>query len=149
MRTGYYLTGNSNFLDVENEEYAELPELFEGASSPYEYADVFLHGSCQLFALELHNRYGYEGLNLQVPGNENRHFFCTTNVGGKDVYIDVRGITDNLDDLIDEFVFDDYEIVEYDFSDEKNLSEADKVGLDFARQIIDNNRELYEITAEV
>ena len=149
MRTGYFLTGNDDVLKVKNKKYAELEETVDDASSHYEYASIFLHGSCQLFAFELHNRYGYEGVNLQVPGNVDRHFFCTTIVNGKDVYIDVRGITDNLDDLIDEFIDDDYEIVEYDFSDEQNLSEADKIGLEFARQIIDDNIEIYKITAEV
>lgn len=64
----------------------------------------------------------------------------------KDVYIDVRGITANLNDVISKFtVGEKYEIVEYDFRNEKVLSKAGKHGLEFAEHIINIYPDFYNV----
>ena len=145
METGFFRIGKEKLQMLKNRNYDEDSIDFNGDWNPYEDADIFLSGSCQLFALELHNRYGYQGLNLQTPANKNCHFFCTTTVGGKTVYIDVRGITDNIEKLIAGYAVNGYKIVEYNFEDEKNLSAADMHGVAFAKQIIDDNEGYYNI----
>lgn len=65
---------------------------------------------------------------------------------GKDVYIDVRGITVNLNDIISTFASGKkYDIVDYDFRDEKVLSKADKHGLEFAEHIINIHPDFYNV----
>lgn len=69
-------------------------------------ADIFLHGVCGIFALALHNEFGYD---ILVAAEENTeglpwderlvHAYCCKD----DAYIDVRGITEDEDSFLDEF----------------------------------------------
>jgi spore coat protein CotH len=146
MRTDYFLTNKEELRMVENKNYEENSDDFAGDDNPYYDAYIFLHGSCELFAWELNRRYGYEGLNLQIPGCNNCHFFCkTTMANGTEVYIDVRGITDNIHEIINEFAGKEYRIVPYIFPKENELTAAEIHGVRFAKQIIDDNEGYYNM----
>lgn len=59
----------------------------------------FLHGYCNYFSLVLHNKYGYEVMNLYDYDKTLIHSFCIYNNN----YIDVRGITSNLNEFLVDF----------------------------------------------
>lgn len=147
LPTGFFKDGEKGLQAIKNPKYETSdPDDFEDGINPYIDADVFIHGSCQLFAFALHNKYKYTGLNLQTESNENAHYFCKANYMGKDVYIDVRGITANLNDVISQFIYrEKYEIVEYDFRNEKVLSKEEAHGLEFAEHIINIHPNFYNI----
>lgn len=147
LPTGFFRDGEKGLHTIENPKYETSdPDDFEGEENLYENAEIFLKGSCQLFALALHEKYGYVCLNLQTESNSNAHYFCKANYMGKDVYIDVRGITVNLNDIISTFASGKkYDIVDYDFRDEKVLSKADKHGLEFAEHIINIHPDFYNV----
>lgn len=69
-------------------------------------ASSFLHGFCDIFALALHDAFGYdiEVVVEEEPGGpwQSRlvHVYCRDNVGN---YIDVRGVTNDKDAFRDEF----------------------------------------------
>ena len=83
-------------------------------------ASIFLHGVCGIFALALHETFGYEiwavAFEPEDWGDkedtwENRlvHVYCQKG----DCYVDVRGITDNEDAFFDEFADELYGDDEY------------------------------------
>lgn len=148
LPTGFYLLGYECLYDIGNKKYEEIsPDDFEEEYNPYDNAWVFLHGSCQLFALALQRKYGYTALNLQVDESPHAHYFCKSSYEGKEVYIDVRGITADLNEVISKFVFKKkYKIVPYDFAEERVLSKADKHGLEFAEQIINDYSYFYDVS---
>jgi len=59
----------------------------------------FLHGYCNYFSLALHNTYGYEVMNLYNYDKTLIHSFCIY----KNNYIDIRGITSNLNEFLIDF----------------------------------------------
>ena len=59
----------------------------------------FLHGYCNYFSLALHNKYGYEIMNLYNCDKTLIHSFCTY----KKNFIDIRGITSNLNEFLIDF----------------------------------------------
>jgi hypothetical protein len=112
----------------------------------YDDARVFLQGSCQLFALALNQIYGYSA--YKISEGAPRHWFCKKTIEGTVYYIDVRGITTDF------FVFketlpylnpsEDTSVV-YNIAKEQPVEEIDKIGLDFALWIINNNKRFYDV----
>lgn len=90
-------------------------------------ASIFLHGVCGIFALVLHETFGYEiwvvafepedwGDEADTWENRLVHVYCHKG----DRYVDVRGITDNEDAFFDEFadeLYGDDEYIEVPASD--------------------------------
>lgn len=98
MYTGFYRErdvlrqeSNDNSIDFEFMENYDGIDLY-----------LYLHGICYVFALYLHNKYGYpivcfyDDIGLI-------HVFCKKQINGKDYYIDIRGITDDAEEFFDEF----------------------------------------------
>ena len=90
------------FWDCEDPGFAlEQVPIGRGATAAW-----YLHGVCGIFALALHDIFGYA---IVVAAEENIdgsplesglvHVYCQDG----DYYIDVRGVTDNWDAFIDEF----------------------------------------------
>nr|WP_297765795.1 hypothetical protein [uncultured Butyrivibrio sp.] len=88
--------------------------------SPYN----FLHGCCDVFAIILHQRYGYKLEYVECLGLV--HAYCVAEHNGKEYYIDVRGICSCYDAFIEEFKefivkepkttrFDSLEKIPFDF----------------------------------
>lgn len=66
-------------------------------------AEDFLHGICHVFAYALHCKFGYNILEIRSLSNLMVHWCCTFDYKGKKVYVDVRGMTSDFNELIDEF----------------------------------------------
>ena len=60
----------------------------------------FLHGFCHIFALRLHNEYGYKIENLYGENGNLIHSYCRTPDGG---YVDIRGVSYDPQVFFDEF----------------------------------------------
>ncbi len=69
--------------------------------TPYD----FLHGACNIFAQYLNETYGYRVEMLYEEPGQLIHAYCVyESPSGKFYYIDVRGITDRLEDMMQEFI---------------------------------------------
>ncbi len=102
----------------------------------------FLHGFCDVFARELSNIYGYKPYVIYgdfTYDTEERtivHAFCMVN----DKYIDIRGITDDIHELLDEFedFFESYESLKIeelrDDYDERNLKDYEDAACYFINE---------------
>lgn len=111
---------------------------------PYEDADIFRQGSCQIFAYALHEEFGYKVYKIQV--GKSFHIFCKSDDESK--YIDVRGITSDFNTFI---TGSDVSNVEQDVSKEYKFEEDDftcefaDIALAFAKSIIKKGRERYKL----
>ena len=81
-------------------------------------AFYYLHGLYENFALALNEKYGYDiefmmSYDEEIEHDVLDHAFCKTNIDGKDYFIDIRGITDNIDDILDGF--DYFDVLENTF----------------------------------
>ncbi len=68
----------------------------------------YLHGCCDDFALALNDVFGYEivlwlGKNRDFGGLRLIHAFCSFEHEDTIHYIDVRGVTDGINDIVSEF----------------------------------------------
>lgn len=111
----------------------------------YDDSDVFRQGSCQLFALALQRRYNYQAYELE---NQGIHWYCKGPVGRDDLYIDVRGICDDIEifttTLMMPTITEDSS-VKYCVEQDAPTREIDKLGLAFAEWIIQKNESRYKI----
>ena len=116
----------------------------DGEAFPYDDADDFLQGACQLFAYALKEAFEYKVYKIQ--SGTSFHIFCKSDDGR--VYIDVRGKTVSFK----EFVQGLFSIkTEIDNSEEYKFIESDfnqpfyDVGLMFAEAIIQDDLERYAL----
>ena len=145
IKTGFYNMKSHKLQDVNNPNYKDC--VFKnGDDNVYEDADIFLHGACQLFALALHKKFGYDAYKLETPDNSFAHCFCKYNYKGINFFIDVRGITSNINDVILEFTSNtNYNIDNYTLADEKILEDSELEGLKFADYIIKKYSKFYDV----
>ncbi len=109
--------------------------------SPYTNAYDLHMGSCDLFALALHDKYGYEM--CRIDYYHSFHMFCRTEKDGKIVYIDASGMSSNLQDLQlgQKIELDKV----YTVNELKCDGEFDDVGLGFARRLIERYPDYYDV----
>ena len=145
IKTGFYNMKNQKLQDINNPNYKDY--IFKnGEDNVYEDANIFLHGSCQLFALALHKKFGYDAYKLETHDNSFAHCFCKSNYKGIDFFIDVRGITSDINDVISEFTSNaNYNIDNYKFVDKKTLEDSELEGLKFADYIIKKYSKFYDV----
>ncbi len=107
----------------------------------------FLRGSCNLFALALNEKYGYDVYELFDLDGRYIHTFCMTSYYQEKMYIDIRGKTVDFDEFIDGILYASENgccMKECDINKEKELSERwDKVGIEFANAIINKYTSRY------
>lgn len=155
---GHYLERNviNSLQSVENEDYSKIQCEDEDAAD-YLYVDafLFLHGSCNLFALALHEEFGYEAYEIRDNENRMNHVFCKATYRGQDVYIDVRGVTTNFVECVSEFrksfynsvCKGDYYIISRNLNEDRKLeNEGDKTGFQFAQSIIKRYYGYYDVS---
>lgn len=150
---GHYLSNDviKSLRSVENENYDELQFEDEYAvDTVYTDADVFLHGSCNLFALTLHETFGYEVYEIRDKEDRMVHVFCKSTYRGQDVYVDVRGVTTDFVECVSEFrnqLYRGYHITTRDIEEDKLLdNEGDKTGYPFAQAIVKKYHDYYDTT---
>ena len=111
----------------------------------YDDAEVFCKGSCQLFALALQRRFNYKTYKLE---NNGTHWFCKAPVRKNNIYIDIRGICDNIEIFTSTLYLSATTIdssIEYDIEQEVPTREIDKLGLAFAEWIIQKWENRYKV----
>lgn len=91
-------------------------------------AFYYLHGICHEFALALNEIFGYDivlwiNFDEDIHSNALVHAFNTFTYNGKQYYVDVRGITDDLNDIIDEFDYyeDLIDVIGHNKKDSQNI----------------------------
>ena len=148
---GHYLEKDviNSLRNVENEEYLKIQCKDEDAVDyVYTDAEVFLHGSCNLFALALHEEFEYEVYEIRDSKDIMAHVFCRATYRGQIVYIDVRGVTTDFVECVSEFrncFYNGYYIVARNIEEDKCLeNEGDKTGYQFAQSIIKKYRRYYD-----
>lgn len=154
VHTGYWPQiierGNAEFLEDE----------YEGTEfSAYE----FLHGCCTTFAYLLAKTYGYQIITVRDFENCLVHAYCRHVVDGIPYYIDIRGITTEEHEVLQEFDegFGKGEYLDgfYFFQDygKNDLDEfygrflrysSSKIDMDNAKKFLSANRDFYIFVEE-
>lgn len=147
--TGYYL---EPFWTIEPRLKSVTYEEVMGCKTPddeefiYDDAEIFLNGSCQLFSYALMEKFGYAP--YKIEDSNHVHYFCQASYQGKQVYIDVRGMTTDFGEFLQSSCISDNEataIAPQEISDEELFEiEQDKIwGLPFAKAIIERDIACY------
>lgn len=153
FRKGHYLENNIEacLRMVKNEHYSEIQCEDEDAAD-YLYTDAwcFLHGSCNLFALVLHEKFGYDVYEIRDDKDRMVHMFCQGTYKGQDVYIDVRGVTTDCVECFSEFrafLQGGYKISSCDIDEDMRLEdEGDKTGYSFAKALVEKFPRYYDVS---
>lgn len=128
----------------------------QDAGNHYTSASDFLMGSCQLFALALHKKFGYtvyeiiRKKDLNDPDIDSLiHAFCKFQCDGVDLYVDVRGVTSEYDKFLKGVILPEGEACAIRprnlKKDTADLSETDIWATCFASYIIDQHPEYYSL----
>ena len=152
FHNGHYLSGNvdQSLKNVRNSKYSEIRCDDEDAVDyQYETADIFLHGSCQLFSLALYKRFGYEAFKITWEGRH-IHYFCMIDVCRTKIFIDVRGMTTDFNEFVSTFcpglLHSPYSIEPQNIAEDEGLSaEGDVTGYAFANEIIERYTHFYSL----
>ena len=100
MKQGFWTDLEKMQKDTPEADWGFLEnELFAYGVNLYD----FLHGRCAYFAQYLHDTYGYKIVGLYEEPDQLIHAYCVEVIDGISYYIDVRGITDNWAEFIQEF----------------------------------------------
>ena len=147
----YLLQLSSMEKTLQDIDFDNLYRIKIEGDCPYSNANDFLMGSCELFALALSRKYGYQVYEI-VQDGKMKHAFCIAVYKGVKLYIDVRGITSNYKEFLlgvrvnknNSFFIQKRNTVE----DEQLKGEWDKEGYGFAVAIIKNFPQYYTITVD-
>lgn len=77
-------------------------ELKNGEHIYYD-ASIFLHGLCHIFAYVLHQKFGYDIYEIKNESGTMKHWCCISTYNDKEIYIDVRGITTDYNEVLSDF----------------------------------------------
>ncbi len=126
-----------SYEDVMRKDIPNEPDK-DGFPFVYEYADIFFNGACNIFALALHDEFGYE---VYESTKYKCHYFCI--YMGK--FIDFRGICDRIQYPDSTKYIEEYKLVDLEPEREiiKNNTSFEKEGYEFALEFIRQNRDRY------
>ena len=152
FHNGHYVSANidQSLKEVRNSKYGEIKCDDEDAVDyRYETADVFLHGSCQLFSLALHKSFGYNAYKITWEGRH-IHYFCMIDLGKHKIYIDVRGMATDFNEFVLTFcpgrLHSPYSIELQNIAEDEMLNdEGDVTGYAFANEIIERYPSIYSL----
>lgn len=147
----------SHFIDQMSDEaekqkarefFTSEPEPKDETDCYYPDADSFRQGSCQLFALALHDVFEYPVFELSF--NHSHHWFCKTTKGDRQYYIDVRGITNDFCKFRKTLCFPSISVdvsLEYNIEQDRpgDNEYVNQFGLGFAKWIIERDKCFYDI----
>ena len=150
FHNGHYLSANidQSLTEIRNSKYSEIKSDDEATIDyHYETADIFLHGSCQLFSLALHKSFGYNAYKITWKGRH-IHYFCMIDLGKHKIYIDVRGMTTDFNEFVLTFcpglLHSPYSIEPQNIAEDEILNdEGDVTGYAFANEIIERYPSFY------
>ena len=97
--TSFNFMENSPIFGPNENEWEPPVDEYGKEINPYD----FLHGYCHIFALALHKKFDYPIYIIKDENNETIHYYCKNIIKNEPVYIDVRGITNDLDAFASEF----------------------------------------------
>ena len=150
---GHYLETNisESLMKVTNNRYSEIScEDEDAADYLYDDADVFLHGSCNLFALALHEKLGYPVFEVIDHQGRMAHVFCKAEYHGQEVFVDVRGATTDITECLSEFIAPlrkGYSIRLRDLEKDRRLEEeGDTTGFSFAKAVVEKDIDYYDVS---
>ena len=115
--------------------YKNIMDKEPSEESPNTDASIFLYGNCHMFALALHDVFGYPIFKWE--GNPGCHYFCIVD----NKYMDVRGRLDEMITAIEHHFILPSEIQEAEEYEPEN--EDEKEGYEFALRIIEQNYDDY------
>lgn len=131
MHNGYYLEKET--IEKETGESIDFGfmdglDYFYNEDIPTRAIYDLLHGYCDNFAVLLHNEFGYDINLVRNKDSGLIHAYCTTEKDGETLYIDIRGITDSIDEFFGEFEdFFDYNDYEDDLIIRENNISIDRL----------------------
>ena len=152
FHNGHYVRANidQSLKEVRNSKHGEIEcDDEDAADYQYETADIFLHGSCQLFSLALHKNFGYNAYKITWEGRH-IHYFCMIDLGKHKIYIDVRGMTTDFNEFVLTFcpglLHSPYSIEPQNIAEDERLNnEGDLTGYAFANEIIEKCPSFYAL----
>lgn len=121
-----------------------LLDAYGDGITPY----IYLHGLCHIFACLLHQKYGYDIMQVVDDQNNLVHAFCIKDRH----YIDIRGITNQtiqdflyeFEDWVDTEYIDNTNYYPYDYEKEWAKIEKDSVNeIQFAKNFIETHTDYY------
>lgn len=148
FHTGYYVGGES----VKKLEQVDNPEWnFEDSDDAkpgfdYESANVFVKGSCNIFAIALAKNTHIKTFNWFGSNDGLVHAFGMTTYKGMDAYVDVRGATTDFEEFIQPFssIGESFNPIPQNVMDEYiEMNESDRFGYRFAERLICEHRDYY------
>ena len=110
-----------------------------------------MYGSCNHFALSLHNLLGYNAYIIEDINREGVHIFCQIYRYKTWYYVDARGITTSFDEFMNvtkEFVHDEYTIrslTSEDIYEWENYCDYNQEAYAFAEAIIEKYKDFYTL----
>lgn len=150
FHNGYYAEANKNMelclRKIEFDDCNIISHDENMTECPYNDAYVFLHGSCDLFARALYERFRYEIYEIKSRDGKSNHWFGQFNYQGKRIYIDVRGATTDFAEFFSEFeilIGDDFRICLQNIEDQDIHVEWFDIGMQIAHKIINMHPEYY------
>lgn len=136
-------------LNIDYTEFFEYP--FDDDMFPYDSAYPLLRGSCNHFAVALHNVLGYNAYIIQEKDRKSSfHAFCQIFKDRTLYYVDARGITTSFNEFMSvarEFVHDEFIIrplEETDIAEWKEEEYFDEA-MAFAKAVIKKYKECYTL----
>ena len=132
---------------IVNPEITEsMVEDDEDGRGVFETADVFRMGRCDIFSIALSREFGYAAYKIGETEDGLTHSFCVTFVENQMLFVDIRGMTTDLEQFCSGFVFETGAVLtRQDIEKEyRQLDDAGRFGYRFAERIIDGCRSRYD-----
>ena len=145
---GFYIEGEQN---VEKHLWViKNPRNDYNIIAPYLDAQIFLRGSCDLFAFALNKEFGFKPYAFVPLDNKDGliHCFCVSSYLGRPAYVDVRGVTTDFEELI--FPFEalrnfGFQLIPFDLKETEKLeTDGAEIGFEFAQKIIETYHSYYK-----
>lgn len=132
------------FFEIENEEGYDFLENLRSNNKEIN-ALYYLHGICHEFSLALNEIFGYDivlwvNYDEEIEGNILIHSFNIFGHEGKTYYADVRGITDNIENITEGF--DYLEEIESPFGYNNEVAKSILKEIGLSTEI---DRDIYEV----
>lgn len=155
IRQTFYPSENDRYYteqSLDNIRYSDFFEEPDVDDFPYDSACQLLCGSCHIFALSLQKLLHYDVYVIEANIKKTFHAFCKVCRNGVCYFVDVRGITSNIDEFkkgIEIFIHNEHTIRPVSDDDirkwEEDSNKYDKEGYEFAEAVIKKYKKHYTV----